>query len=126
MSLNEELISSGGCRNPVILQHLIAQGADVKAKDGKGMTVLMYASMHGTFYPCLELLIAHGAEVNAKDNDGGTALMLAAINNHSGTVQWLIEHGAEVNDKDNNGKTALMLTRSENVAALLRSGGAKV
>lgn len=87
------------------LKSLIGAGADVNARDGKGMTPLMLASR----VEYVEALIAAGADVNARDNEGGTALM-AAVGEGSWTfIEVLIGAGADVNAKtQQHGFTALM------------------
>ena len=90
-----------------IVKVLIANGADVKAKDENGITVLMWAAGNNHI-ETVKVLIANGADVNAKDNYGETVLMWAASNIHIEIVKVLIANGADVNAKDNYGGTVLM------------------
>ncbi len=69
-----EVTPKGG--NMDCVKALITAGADVNAKDSKGMTALLGAAMGGNA-DCLKALIDAGADVNAKDSDGQTALIWA-------------------------------------------------
>ena len=59
-----------------VAELLIAEGADVNAKNVVGQTPLHWAAMAG-HKEIIELLIAAGAEVNAKTKRGDTPLDLA-------------------------------------------------
>ena len=59
-----------------VAELLIAEGADVNAKNVVGQTPLHWAAMAG-HKEIIELLIAAGAEVNAKTKRGETPLDLA-------------------------------------------------
>ena len=55
---------------------LLANKAEVNAKDNFGRTPLHYGGVFG-HKDVAELLLANKAEVNAKDNDGETPLHMA-------------------------------------------------
>ncbi|MDD5326918.1 MAG: ankyrin repeat domain-containing protein [Phycisphaerae bacterium] len=78
-----------------IVSLLLANGADVNAKNLHGQTPLHMASYHG-YLDMTELLIAKGADVNAKDNSGTTPLSIAASENHKDIENILIAKGAKV------------------------------
>lgn len=60
-----------------IAEILIANGADVNARDSSGWTALMYASRDGNI-EIINLLVENGADTNIKDNYGRTAIMIAS------------------------------------------------
>jgi cytohesin len=106
------------------LKRVIANGADLNAKDDEGETTLIKAAGAGRT-ASVEVLIAAGADVNARQTNGYTALMAAAENGRSEIVKALIAAGADVNVKYENGKTALMYAYNyPDVVAALRAAGA--
>lgn len=56
-----------------VAELLLANKAEVNAKDKHGATPLHWAASEG-HKEVVEMLLAHDAEVNAKTNDGWTAL----------------------------------------------------
>jgi ankyrin repeat protein len=87
---------------------LVADGADVNAKNSDGATALMVASETRNL-EVVQSLLAKGADVNAKANDGQTALFKAVSQrNNEDVVEALIGKGADVNARTNGGGTALM------------------
>ena len=110
----------------------LADGADVNADDGGGVTPLHLAAMKGhqhiVYLRIVELLITKGADVNAKDEEGHTPLYFAAVRDHKEITELLIAAGADVNAKNKYSATpldaAIQLNRTE-LADLLRKHGAK-
>ena len=87
-------------RTKEITELLIANGADVNAKDDVlEFTPLHLAAEYG-HKEIAESLIAKGADVNAKTNSGRTPLHLAAYHGQTEIVELLIAKGADVNAKD--------------------------
>ena len=70
---------------------LIANGADVNAKDNRKVTPLHIADTK----EIIELLIAKGADVNAKYNDGITPLDWA----NGTTADLLRKHGGKTGEE---------------------------
>jgi ankyrin repeat protein/Tfp pilus assembly protein PilF len=130
-AIQQQLIIAAKNGNLTAVQTILANGADVNAKDTtNGATALMWASQNG-HTEVVKCLLENGADVNVKDNNGRTALInaVAAIWGHTviaEIVQLLIEKGADVNAGDNDGKTALMAAaykdRTEIVKLLLEKG----
>ncbi len=77
---------------------LIEKGADVNAKDNKGLTPLMYAAEYDTKGTIINLLLENGADFNAKDNDGKTALEYAS-NNPNHDIKKLLPNYDENSEK---------------------------
>ena len=67
---------------------LLAQGADVHAKNSQGLTPLHRAAAYGR-KNVAELLIANGAQLNAKDDQGRTPLSLAEEQGHEEIIELL-------------------------------------
>lgn len=88
---------------------LVANGAQVDARDADGKTPLMYAaaSWYGRYSG--EKLLKAGASVNAVDNDGRTALMYAVMGNDANgeLIPLLLEAGADKGIQDRSGHTAV-------------------
>ena len=60
-----------------IIRSLIADGADVHAKDHHGMTPLHWAAKCNPNVEVAKCLIEYGADVRAKDNNGDNPLYIA-------------------------------------------------
>ena len=85
---------------------LIANGADVKAKNKHGATPLHYAAETNAA-EIAKMLLDKGADVKAKNNYGSTPLHYAAWKNAAEVAKMLLDKGAEVNAKDDDGETPL-------------------
>lgn len=133
---NLELIGSVDKNDSAGISKLLADGADVNARDREGMTPLMHAALLGN-QDLVDLLLSKGAKVNLADNFGVTALMQAAWAGHSQIVQALISAGADPDVKSTvevptlrkKGTNALMgacMNGNLEVARLLLSKDVKV
>ncbi len=111
------------------VKRLLERGADVNAKDERGVTPLLEAASHGR-RKVVPLLLEHGANVNLRSDIHlfETALHMAAARGHAGIAEILLDNGAEINAKDSNhGITPLYLATvagHKRVAALLQTYGA--
>lgn len=101
---------------------LIANGADVNAKDRFDVTAMHMAAEKG-HYSCLKALLNANAECSlptkfsktgcytAVPHPGGTTpLHLAATYNHVDCVRELIQYGADYNAVDERGRTSLYIS----------------
>lgn len=82
--------------NEALVRQLIAQGANVKAKDASGYAPLHWAAFRDRVKIC-EILIDAGANINSKNHFDNTPLILAAWHGRVKVLQLLVENGALVN-----------------------------
>jgi len=90
----------------LMIELLLAHGADVNGRSEDGWTPLHCAACGG-LKDIAELLLKKGADVNAQDHGGDAALHCAALHGHKGVVELLIAHGANVNARNSRGRTPL-------------------
>lgn len=142
---NAALIAAAVSGDTNAAKAAIEAGADVNARDGHGMTPLMFAakgerpnqsSPEVTDHPdVVRLLLERGADFNAnEDSEGFHALFWAVRYGHGEVVKVLIEKGADVNAKDKGGASLLMWAHTnrsvspphyDRVIGLLKEAGAK-
>ena len=79
-----------------VAEVLLANRADVNAKDIGGDTPLHMAALYG-FEKVAEVLLANKADVNAKDVNGNTPLHMAASYRREAVVNVLLANNADVN-----------------------------
>jgi ankyrin repeat protein len=104
---------------------LLDMGADVRAVDKSGTTLLMIAA-EGPEAAMLDLLLKHGADAQALDAEQRPALFYAARANRTANVGALQRAGASLDAKDTRGYNALdaaLVVGAEQAAAQLRSLG---
>jgi ankyrin repeat protein len=94
-----------------IAEALLAQGAELDARDHAGATALMLAAAR-TKPGMLRGLIAKGAAVDAVDAGGVTALMRAAELGRIDGVEALMKAGADPSRRDAADRTAADFARS--------------
>lgn len=86
-------------------RQLVALGANPKATDYDGHTLLMSAAAEGTGTLC-QYMLDLGLEVDAKSRRGYTALMNS---NSAACTRLLLQRGARVNETNVHGESALTL-----------------
>jgi ankyrin repeat protein len=88
---------------------LLAQGADVNARNSVGAAPLHEAAWSGNA-ELIDLLLARGANVNVRHAEAGsTPLHYAVITDHPVIVRTLLRHGADTQAGSRSGATALHL-----------------
>jgi ankyrin repeat protein len=90
------LAARGGHKE--IVELVIANGADVNAKDEYGLTPLHNAAYKG-HKEVVELVIAKGADVNAKGVEGWTPLDIAIELKQPETADLLRKHGGKTGEE---------------------------
>ena len=101
-------IAAESNRNITVLEYLISQDVNVKAKNNWGMTPLHYAAKGNDNDEVLKYLVSQGAEVKAEDENGVTPLHEAASGNGNiAVLEYLISQGADVNAKTTSGTIPL-------------------
>lgn len=115
-SLNVDVADTGGRtmlmeavirKDAILVDELIARGADVKWTDKRQWTALHFAAQNNDLN-IGKKLIAAGADVNAQDDIGNNVISRAVFNSredHS-LVKELLENGADPNHKNSNGRSA--------------------
>ena len=100
---------------------MVAEGADVNAAQGDGMTALHWAARLGDA-PTVRMLVQAGANIAAKTRLGGfTPLLLAAQTGQAAAVEALVAAGADARSATANGTTALMLAAASGSASAVRT-----
>jgi ankyrin repeat protein len=77
------------------LSAILAEGADVDARDRFGQTALMLAALHGHL-EAVRLLVEFGADLDVTAKFGLSATMLAVVNHHESVARALAEAGADL------------------------------
>jgi ankyrin repeat protein len=100
--------------NRPIAELLVAQGADVRAKNRRGAEPLHYAADTNHWDPVaqaavIEFLIAVGADPNARDKDGTAPLHRAVRTRSLPAVRALVAGGASPTNPNGRGSTPLDL-----------------
>jgi ankyrin repeat protein len=106
--LDRRMIEAAFANDVEEARRLIAQGADVNAKDvTKQSAYLIATSEVGDDPRLLELTLANGARVDDKDSYDGTGLIRAAERGHPRIVRRLLEAGIDRDHVNRLGWTAL-------------------
>ena len=81
------------------VQNLLADGADVNARDtdSKGNGTILGLAAYNGYTEIVKLLLETGADLGAKTKKGATALIAAAEKSNVEVIKLLLAHGADVN-----------------------------
>ena len=127
-SIDAQLIEAAKQGQQAAVRTLVAQRADVNAREVDGTTALHWA-VQSDNAETAGILMRAGADVNATNRYGVTPLSLAATNASARLVEALLNAGADPNTATPEGQTVLMTAaRTGNPAtvALLLDRGADV
>jgi ankyrin repeat protein len=103
---------------PLMVEKLIAMGADVRARNRRGAEPLHYAVDGGPGLPAwnptaqskiIAMLIGAGADPNSVDKSGVAPLHRAARNRCAAAVRALIDGGADPRAPNKSGSTTMLL-----------------
>ncbi len=89
-----------------LIEFILANHADVNAKENNGWTPLHYAASTSNQLAA-ELLLAHHADMEARGNLGETPLVVATALGTPKMAEFLLVNRADVNTKDQDGRTPL-------------------
>lgn len=117
-------------RNVKVVCSLLQAGCSVRVQASCGITILMYAVLHGDA-ACLAVLCEashppHASPsptrslVNVQDTEGVTALMLACKTGSAACARILLEHGADANLYSFAGESALSYALMHNAVACVQ------
>ena len=87
------------------MQFMIGKGANVNARDARGVTPLVLAC-NLNFTEGVDLLVGKGARVDESNNSGETPLITAVHNRNLPLMRILLKAGANPDRADNSGRTA--------------------
>ena len=82
---------------------LLSQGADPRATDSDGNSLLHFASRSGDI-PSITLFLNKGLNVNCTAKDGRTPVMNAALFGHVDTATFLLSEGEDFHILNFNGQ----------------------
>jgi hypothetical protein len=94
---------------------------NVNARDGHGVTALMWAARSGSVDTVRAVLAKRNSlTLGAKDAGSHTALMYAAVNGHEAVVQELLAAGTDAKARDERGNSALVEAAREGHIGVVR------
>jgi ankyrin repeat protein len=128
-TLNDKLIAAIEAGKAETVRSLLAQGAEIDAKDDQGYTLLQHAVMSEQD-EAVSILLKAGADPEIKsDATGNTALHWAVMGDNLDILRTLLSRGANLEAKNSAGLTPLLFAAANNKtsqAALLLSKGANL
>src|SRR5258705_236450 len=139
-SARSRLMVAARSGSPVVVEQLLAKGANVNAHGARGQTALMWAAAQ-KHADVVKVLLAHGANIHARSDawsevmavsphghldynraiphGGDTALMFAARVGDAESAKLLVAAGANVNDADAWGVSATAMAAHAGHGALV-------
>jgi hypothetical protein len=102
-----QLIRAAEAGDATQVRTLLAQGANVKARDPRGRTALL-AATQGNRADAARLLIEAGADVNAQDDIRDSPYLLAGARGYLEILRMTLKAGADLTSTNRYGGTALI------------------
>jgi len=124
---SKSLLQAAADGNIAQVKSLLSKGAEINARDERGLTPLHHAASRG-HNDIVDLLISKGADTNSKDKWGYTPLYYAIWYENKDIVKLLITKGADVNLKPEKGYPPLhyaVWNEDIDTVKLLVANGAK-
>ena len=106
--IDKAALSYAGRGDTARVLEMLDGGADIRAVDGDGRTLVCLAA-GGGHTACVQALAARGADVNAADARGETAMFAAASGGHTACVRALAAYGGDALATSNAGDTPLFM-----------------
>ncbi|MCW5671406.1 MAG: ankyrin repeat domain-containing protein [Hydrogenophaga sp.] len=119
-------LHAAASRNDVrAIRRLLAEGAQLDARDGSGATALLVAT-HTNQVEAARALIEAGADVNAMDRISDSPYLYAGARGHLAILKMVLLHGADLKSTNRYGGTALIPAAErghvETVRTLIEAG----
>ncbi len=103
----QALIKAADVNDVALVRQLVADGADLRARDGRGRTALM-AATYQNHVESAGLLIQAGADVNAQDVIQNSPLLLAGASGYLEILKLALAAGPDFTVYNRFGGTALI------------------
>ncbi len=120
-----QLHSAAEQNDAALVARLLAEGAEIDARDDSGATALLVAC-HVNAVDAARVLIEAGADVNAKDNIDDSPYLYAGARGHLEILKMTLAHGADLKSVNRYGGTALIPASErghvETVRTLIEAG----
>ena len=114
--------------NKAVVKILLANGAQIEARDNNGDTPLLCAANYG-HKDVVEILLKNKARIEATDRVRGTPLHNAAMCGSKAVVEILLANGAQIEAADKEGGTPLhnaAMCGHKDVVVILLANGAQI
>ncbi|MDE2603563.1 MAG: ankyrin repeat domain-containing protein [Bradyrhizobium sp.] len=120
------LLHAAAEKNDVVtIGKLLAEGAEIDARDSDGATALLVAT-HRNAIEAAKALIEAGADVNARDRINDSPYLYAGARGHLEILRMTLRHGADLKSTNRFGGTALIPAAErghvETVRTLIEAG----
>jgi ankyrin repeat protein len=120
-----QLHQAAGNNAADLIRRLLAEGAEIEARNGDGATALLVAT-HANAVDAARVLIEAGADVNARDRIDDSPYLYAGARGHLEILKLTLAHGADLKSTNRYGGTALIPASErghvETVRTLIEAG----